>query len=58
MTKKLIYVRNDNIQNYLLYGLQLVVVTLGQSIYYAYQSKFIKSPQRIRKYYYKTLGTS
>ena len=48
------YIHNDDTLNYPFGRLQLVVETFGHSTW----SKFIVSRQRLRKQYYKTLGTS
>ena len=47
MDDKLIYIPNDDIQNYSLCRLQLVVETFGHSASWTKQSKFNKSPQNI-----------
>ena len=52
MADKLIYIPNDDTENYPFYSLQTVVETIGHSM-----NQPIKI-QRIRKRYYKTLGTS
>ena len=60
MANKLMYILNDDAQNYLFCRLLLVVEKLGQ-LYKPtnqIQSKVLKVVKRIRKLYYKTLGTS
>ena len=58
MADKLMYISNDNTQNYPFCRVKLVVETLEQST----NHNSLKSPkllsQRIKKLYYKTLGTS
>ena len=62
MADKLMYIPNDDTQNYPFCRLQLLVKMFGHSTFRTKQSKFNnKSPklssQWIRKSYYKTLGT-
>ena len=60
MADKLLYIPNEDTQNYPFCRLQLVVLTFGHSEMNL--SNFYKSPQSFkaneRKRYYKTLGTS
>ena len=62
MANNLMYIPNDDTQNYHICRLQLLVKMFGHSTFRTKQSKFNnKSPklssQLIRKSYYKTLGT-
>ena len=56
MADKLIYLSNDDTQNYPFFRLQLVVKTIGHLTQWINQSKLLV--RLIRKRYYKTLGTS
>ena len=63
MADILMYIPNDNTQNYPFCILQLVVKTFGHSTKWTNQSKFNKSLQRcknqgIRERCYKTFGTN
>ena len=62
MTKKLMYIPNDDSQNCPFCRLQLVVETLDTKLNKLTNHNSLKPlkllSQRIRKYYHKTLGTS
>ena len=62
MADKLMYISNDDKQNYPLSRLKLVVKHLNTQLNEPTNQNSLKSPkllsQRIRKHYYKTLRTS
>ena len=55
MADKLMYIANDDTQNYPFCRLQLVVETFGHSDKLTNQSKFNKSPKVVRQTNKKTL---
>ena len=57
MADKLIYKPNDDTQNYPFCRLQILVKTFGHLTKETENQNSIKVP-RIRKHYYKTLGSS
>ena len=57
MADILIYIPNYDTQNFPFCRLQLVVEKFGHLTEWTNKTKFNKSPQRIGKRYYETLGT-